>query len=71
MTTPKQKAVCSCCGVLLTNHASVIQTCRKLEKARSALKIIHTWASFRGGEMLTEKPQDTADLCRKTLVQTI
>jgi hypothetical protein len=38
---------------------------RQLERARSALKVIHTWASFRGGELLT--PRDTVNLCNKAL----
>lgn len=38
---------------------------RKLEIARGALKVISTWATFRGGEALT--PKDTGNLCRRAL----
>lgn len=40
-------------------------SCRQLEEARSALRVICTWATFRNGEMLD--PRDVARLCRKAL----
>jgi hypothetical protein len=56
---------CPACGVPWTDHLGIAGTCRKLEEARGALKVICTWASFRGGECLT--PQDTEKLCQKAL----
>ena len=56
---------CSACGVAWTDHLGIAGTCKKLEEARGALKVICTWASFRGGECLT--PKDTEKLCRKAL----
>jgi len=35
------------------------------EAMESALKVIHTWASFRGGELLI--PKDVISLCEKVL----
>ena len=64
---PKMPA-CSACGVAWTDHLGIAGTCRKLDKARGALKVIHTWASFRDGEMLTAK--DAMKLCRKVLKET-
>ena len=37
--------------------------------ARSALKVIHTWATFCGGSLALE-PKDTASLCDKALADT-
>jgi hypothetical protein len=64
---PKMPA-CSACGVAWTDHLGIAGTCRKLDKARGALKVILTWSSFRDGEMLTAK--DTMNLCRKVLKET-
>ena len=58
-------SACSACGVAWTDHLGIAGTCKKLEEARGALKVICTWASFRGGECLT--PKDTEKLCRKAL----
>ena len=58
-------ASCSACGLAWTDHLGIMGTCQKLERARSALKVICTWASFRDGECLT--PKDTEKLCRKAL----
>lgn len=42
---------------------------RRLDRARGALKVIHTWASFRGGQHhLT--PADVRALCRRVLDDT-
>jgi hypothetical protein len=41
------------------------KSCRKLERARVALQIIKTWATFRSGESLV--PAHVAKLCKKTL----
>ena len=56
---------CSACGVAWTDHLGIAGTCKKLDEARGALKVICTWATFRGGECLT--PKDTEKLCRKAL----
>jgi hypothetical protein len=49
-------------------HLGIAGTCRKLNNARGALKVIHTWASFRDGELLTAK--DAMNLCMKVLKET-
>jgi hypothetical protein len=59
---------CSACGVAWTDHLGIAGTCRKLENARGALKVIYTWASFRDGELLTAK--DAKNLCMKALKET-
>lgn len=41
---------------------------RRLDQARSAIKVIHTWATFRDGQYLN--PADTRALCRRVLDET-
>jgi hypothetical protein len=38
---------------------------RRCEAAESALKVLHTWATFRGGSMLS--PLSVSILCKRTL----
>ena len=46
-----KKQTCSSCGVAWTSHLGIAGTCKKLESARGALKVIGTWAKFRNGEL--------------------
>jgi hypothetical protein len=39
---------------------------RAIEDCRSTLQVIHTWATFRGGMMLDDRPS-TARLCKRVL----
>jgi hypothetical protein len=64
----RKQPACSACGVAWTDHLGIAETCRKLDNARGALKVILTWSSFRDGEMLTAK--DAMKLCRKVLKET-
>ena len=70
--TPTRSALvrptCSACDVPWDEHLGIAGTCRKLNKARGALKVIRTWASFRDGELLTAK--DAMNLCIKVLKET-
>jgi len=59
---------CSACGVPWVDHLGIIGTCRKLEDARSALNVIHTWASFQNGRALNCK--DVIRLTRRVLDDT-
>ena len=69
MSTRKKTAnKCESCGKRWEDHLGLVGTCEKLERARSALKIISIWARFHRGECLT--PEDTADLCAKVLKET-
>lgn len=43
---------CSACGVEWVDHLGISGTCKKLEDARSALRVIYTWASFQNGRAL-------------------
>lgn len=61
----KTKLKCQACGVAYDKHDGLVPTCRKLERARSALRVIHTWATFQGGTDFNRK--DTEKLCRKAL----
>lgn len=56
---------CKSCRKLLVEHDGLQPTCRKLGRARVALQIIKTWATFRTGESLV--PAHVAKLCKKTL----
>ena len=38
---------------------------KQVETLESALRVIHTWATFRGGEALD--PEHVAKLCERTL----
>jgi hypothetical protein len=58
-------AHCSVCGVDWKDHLGISGTCKKLEEARSALKVIHTWAAFRKGEFLV--PEHVWKLAWKAL----
>jgi exopolyphosphatase/pppGpp-phosphohydrolase len=64
----RSNTACSSCGVPWTRHLGLAGTCRNLESALGALKVIHTWASFRHGEMLTA--EDTMKLCARVLKET-
>lgn len=44
---------------------TVVRLARKLEKAKQALRVIRTWAAFRGGVALD--PKHVKKLCDKTL----
>jgi hypothetical protein len=48
----------------------LLDLCRELEReiedCRSALQVIHTWATFRGGMMLDDRPS-VARLCKRVL----
>jgi hypothetical protein len=48
----------------MTNRIST----NKLEAAKSALRIIHTWSTYRNGEELDCR--EVAKLCEKTLRKT-
>jgi len=61
----KQKNKCPACGVPFADHPGLPETCRHLENARSALRVISTWATFRNGIELT--PESVAKLCARTL----
>jgi hypothetical protein len=49
--------------VLLTNERNRLE--RRCEAAESALKVLHTWATFRGGSTLS--PLSVSILCKRTL----
>ncbi len=56
---------CPVCRKEWIKHDGIIDTCSKLEMARSALKVIQTWASFNDGDYLDA--YDVLDLTRRTL----
>ena len=58
-------SACSACGVPWTDHLGIAGTCKNLEEARGALKVIHTWATFRSGELLV--PEHVWKLAWKAL----
>jgi transposase-like protein len=59
---------CKSCGQPWDNHLGVEGTCRKLEKAKSALRVIVTWASFRqNGDYPAFDREDVLALAKKTL----
>ena len=43
------KDKCPHCGREWIDHPGIEPTCGQLQEALSALKVIHTWASFDGG----------------------
>lgn len=61
-------ATCPSCKVPFEDHLGLTHTCKRLQKALSALRVIRTWADFdlrdRPG---TLEPRQTIDLCDKTL----
>lgn len=42
---PATRGLCHACGVAWPEHDGIMRTCAKLRAARSALKVISTWAS--------------------------
>lgn len=58
---------CKSCGKLWDKHNGIIQTCKKLEMAKSVLKTIYAWAHFRCGEQL--KAKHVTKLIEKTLME--
>lgn len=59
---------CPACGVSWADHLGIAGTCRKLERARGALKVLATLATFSDGECLT--PADTKKICKRALQET-
>lgn len=66
MTAPKTPT-CPACRKPWESHPGVSALCKKLEAARAALQIIHTWAIFRDG--LSLDPKHTAELTTRTLYE--
>jgi hypothetical protein len=60
--------ICSACRLPLDSHLGLAGTCSKLADARSALKVIHTWASFQDGRALQCK--DVINLVNRVLEDT-
>jgi hypothetical protein len=54
---------CKACGVLLESHDGQEKLCRKLERARTTLQIIRTWADFE----LAFNRHDVVDLIEEVL----
>lgn len=65
MSAKQKPDNCRECEQPFTDHYGIEVTCRKLREARAALKIISTWANFRGGASLNG--EDTAKLCERAL----
>jgi hypothetical protein len=63
----KRKPGCGHCGIPWANHDGIARACFKRERARSALKVIHTWATADGNAL---DPQLVRDICKKTLEET-
>lgn len=57
---------CASCGETWTGHAGVAVLCKRLEKARGALRGILHWTTERGG--MTQ--EQLSALCDKTLEET-
>ena len=47
-------------------HPAGAKMLRRIDELESALKVIHTWATFRDGEAFDRT--DVANLCKKALV---
>lgn len=56
---------CPACRKPWETHPGLSALCKKLEAARCALQIIHTWSTFENGFPLNAK--DTAALTTKVL----
>lgn len=61
---PKPTA-CPACGVQFEDHLGLIETCKRLDEAQRALRVIQTWATCNDGEGLD--PKHTAALCMEVL----
>ncbi len=59
------KLKCQHCNIPWESHGGISVTCKALQQARGALKVICTWAEFNDGTELV--PEHVAKLCRKTL----
>lgn len=57
---------CASCGEPWSTHDGVALMCKRLAKARGALRVIRTWSTVRGA--LT--PEHVSSLCDKTLEET-
>ena len=62
MTMPE---TCPHCGKQWIDHMGIIGTCRRLQEALTALRVIHTWASFQDGSELV--PEYVISLINRTL----
>ena len=56
---------CPHCGRKWTDHPGIEPTCKQLQEALRALKVIHTWASFEDGRALDA--DDVVKLIDRTL----
>ena len=61
----KKNDVCTSCGKKWIDHLGIIGTCKHLQEAKSALQIIHTWASYKDGLVLDA--DHIVELTEKTL----
>ena len=64
MVTKLAVGKCASCGEPWTDHAGVAVLCKRLEKARGALREI------RNTDILTWSPNDIWILCEKVLEET-
>ena len=48
----KHPGICESCGRPWIDHMGMTWTCEQLQKALTALRVIHTWASFQDGSEL-------------------
>jgi hypothetical protein len=59
---------CKNCGVPWIEHLGIEGTCRKLETARTALRVIQTLVAFYGAPAL--RPSDILTITKRTLEET-
>ncbi|MFH1952552.1 MAG: hypothetical protein ABIL06_13145 [Pseudomonadota bacterium] len=56
---------CRSCRTPWSDHLGLVDTCRDLQAALSALRVISTWASFQDGSELV--PGHVESLIKRTL----
>lgn len=59
---------CGSCGKAYVNHDGIARTCAKLQQARTALRTIQTWATFKDGGLLL--PNRVASLASRAVEET-
>jgi hypothetical protein len=60
----QNEPTCKSCGKAYIEHLGLIGTCKSLQDALSALKVIRTWATFE--DVAMDRDQ-VAKLCNKIL----
>lgn len=62
------KLKCDACGIHWEQHLGLKETCKRLDNARGALKVLYIWADFDTENLLVK--EHVLKLCKRVLQET-